>query len=177
MLNWKKPYLQFVAAAAINATIYVSYRLYVHKLKTQIKKCNAANEELIQKLKLDLNPILIKNFNGHENLLKNFNFIETEDDLAKLKITLFDYKSYTFALRKYAINDRPEYTLLAETSKMTKDGVSTEELSNEFLAKMKLTKVPVVWKNQYYEEFEKSKLEAKPKVKRRIRVKIEKEIK
>ena len=173
MLDWKKPYLKFVAAVALNATIYVSYRLYVHKLKTQINKLNSENEELIQKLKLDLHPVLIKNFKDHDALLKKFNFIDVTDDLAPLKIALFDYKGYIFALRKYSIHNRPEYTLLSETTKITKAGLSSELLCQEFLTKMKLAKVPVVWKTQYYEEFEEKAV--KPKIKRRIRVKIEKE--
>lgn len=176
MLDWKKPYFKFVAAVALNATIYVSYRLYVHKLKTQINKLNSENEELIQKLKLDLHPVLIKNFKDNEKLLDKFNFIESKDELANLRIALFDYKGYIFALRKYLMHSRPEYTLLAETSKMTRDGISSEALCKEFLTKMKLGKVPTVWKNQYYEEFER-KSTAKPKVKRRLSVKIEKEIK
>lgn len=176
MLDWKKPYFKFVAAVALNATIYVSYRLYVHKLKTKIDKINSENEELINKIKLDLHPVLIKNFINHQSLLDKFNFIETKDDLAALKIAVFNYKGYIFALRKYTIHNRPEYTLLTETSKMAKDGVSSESLCKEFLDKMKLGKVPVVWQNQYYEQFE-QKSKVKPKVKRRIRVKIEKEIK
>lgn len=177
MLDWKKPYFKFVAAVALNATIYISYRLYVHKLKTQINKLNSENEELIQKLNLDLHPVLIKNFSNHEELLNKFTFVETKDDLAMLRIALFNYKGYTFALRKYAIHNRPEYTLLTETSKMAKDGLISEELCNEFINKMKLTKIPVVWKSQYYQQFEQDKAEEKPKVKRRIRIKIEKEIK
>lgn len=176
MSNWKTPYLKFVIAAAVNATIYVSYRLYVHKLNTKINKLTSENEELLKKLKLDLHPILIKNFLKHEKVLQTFNFVETEDDLAKLKIALFDYKGYIFALRKYDIHNRPEYTLLTETSKMHKDGIMSSELCNEFLKKMKLDKVPVVWKNQSYEQFEKQKNVTKPKVKRRISVKIEKEV-
>lgn len=176
MLDWKKPYFKFVAAAALNATIYVSYRLYMHKLQTKINKINSDNEELMNKLKLDLHPVLIKNFINHQSLLENFNFIETKDDLAPLKIALFNYKGYVFALRKYEIHNRPEYTLLAETRKIVQDGIKLESLCKEFLNKMKLNKVPVVWHNQYYEQFE-EKQKDKPKVKRRIRVKIEKEIK
>lgn len=177
MLDWKKPYFKFILAVTLNATIYISYRLYVHKLKNQINKIDSENEELIKKLKLDLHPVLIKNFGNYEILLNKFKFVELKDDLAELKIALFDYKGYTFALRKYDIHNRPEYTLLAETSKMIKDGLISENLCNEFIAKMKLTKVPTVWKSQYYKNLEEEKAEIKPKVRRRIRIKIEKEIK
>lgn len=177
MLDWKKHYLKFVAAAALNATVFVSYRLYVHKLKNKIDKLNSQGEELMNKIKVDLHPVLIKDFANYANLLEKFNFAESKDDLANMKIALFDYKGYTFALRKYDIHNRPEFTLLTETSKMMQNGVNAQVLCKEFMEKMKLTKVPVVWKNQFYEQFEEeSKPKAKQKVKRRIRVKFEKEV-
>lgn len=178
MLDWKKHYLKFVAAAAINAAIFATYRIYIYKLKNKISKLSSEHEELINKLRGDLNPVLIKDFSlpANQKLIEKFNFIEDEDDLAPLKIALFDYKGYIFALRKYAIHDRQEYTLLTETSKINNDGLSVETLCKEFFAKMKLTKVPVVWQSQYFDQFQEKK-EVKPKVRRRIRVKIEKEIK
>ena len=158
MLAWKKQYLKFVAISSLNMALYVSYRLYRHKMQTKIDKLNAINEELMKKLNLDLQPVMIKSFANKDDLLKTFNFIETEDDLAKLSISLFNYKGYVFALRKYASQVSPEYTLLAETSKIARDGYSSEKLCNEFLAKIKISKLPVVWKNEYHQQFEKKLL-------------------
>lgn len=175
MTDWEKHYLKFIGVVAINASVYLSYRLYIHKLNTKIKKLNSENEDLLKKLKLDLNPVLIKNFVGKEKLLNKFNFVEIRDELAPLKIALFDYKGYIFALRKYSIHNRPEYTLLAETQKLFKAGLSCNEMCKEFMEKMKMSKIPVVWENQYYEQFE-DKVEKKIKVKRKFKIKIEKDI-
>ena len=46
MQSWQKHWLKFVAGTAINAGIYISYRLYIHNQKKKKEAESKTNKEL-----------------------------------------------------------------------------------------------------------------------------------
>jgi hypothetical protein len=140
MEKWQKYYLKFVAGAALNAGIFVSYRLYMHHLKNKLKYLNADTFRAVE-----AEPCLQLDFTHHKDRLNKFNFEVIDDDLGDKQCAFFNFKNVPIILHR--LEGYPPYMYIVDVdlAGCYENHQIPTEIAHLFLEALGLKDIPVTW--------------------------------
>ena len=144
MEKWQKYYLKFVAGAVINASIFVSYRLYMHHFKNKLKYLNADTFRAVESkqcLQLD--------FTNHQDKLNKFIFEVIDDEnLGDRKCAFFNFKNVPIMLNRLDSYASHLYNVDVDLAGCYENHQIPTEITQLFLESVGLKNVPVTWINE-----------------------------
>lgn len=140
MEKWQKHYLKFVAGAALNAGIFVSYRLYMHHLKNKLKYLNADTFRAVE-----AEPCLQLDFTHHKDRLKKFDFEVIDDDLGDKQCAFFNFKNVPIILHRLDGYPASIYMVDVDLAGCYENHQIPTEIAHLFLETVGLKDVPVTW--------------------------------
>lgn len=145
MKNWEKNYLRFIAVAAINAGIFIAYRLYMHRHHvTSIKAKDFTPAHML--------PCLALDFEGYSEHLKRLEFAHVEDDLDNLDIACFKYQDIFCSIQKYKHSQSSNYNVFVDIKGCHKYKKNPKDIALKALMALQLNEIPVSWINMELEE-------------------------
>lgn len=142
MEKWQKYYLKFVGGAALNASIFVGYRLYMHYLKNKLSYLPKEEFKAVQ-----LEAYALLDFTNNLDLLELFDFEMIEDD-GDRHCAFFKYKDIFILLSRYEGYPENQYTVYVDVPLCFEQNKKPSAIGQAFIEASGLHKANLVWKNE-----------------------------
>ena len=140
MQTWKKYYLRFITAVALNAGIFIAYRLYMHKHHvTSIKAKDFKPFHML--------PCLSLNFDGYPEKLAMLTFEKVEDDLDEIEVACFKYQNIWCSIQRYKNSSRFDYNVFVDIKDCHRYGKNPKNVALNLLQALQFNEIPVSWIN------------------------------
>lgn len=132
--NWIKPVLGLAAVAAVQAGVFVAYRLAIDKDKRTVKRMDINLFNTVA-----LTQVATLDFTSDTDKILELKFIEKKTDVDKLLIAPFEYREVAVSIQKYQQSPKNKFNIYIDFYGLDRSGISPQVFLNEFLEQLNLT--------------------------------------
>ncbi len=132
--NWIKPVLGLAAVAAVQAGVFVAYRLSVDRDKKTAKRMDIKLFNTVASTQ-----VATLDFSADVDKIAELNFLEKKTDVDKLYIAPFEYREVAVSIQKYQQSAKNKYGVYIDFYGLNRAGLTPQIFLNEFLEQLNLS--------------------------------------